>query len=286
VESAISITLNGLVLSSMYVLVALGLALLISIIGIFNFAHGAIYMVGGYVCYEFSATLGVNEWLSLLIAIVIVGSFGLFLEKYCFRRFPRNINAAVVLTMAISMILETSANIAVGGESRSIGAFVSGIITVGGVSFSAEKFVTLIIGAILLFALTMFIKKAKAGQQMQAISQDMEGAALQGISINRISALACVLGCALAAVAGSLLGAIFSVSPFMGDTVMFKAIQMILISGIGSIGGLLAAGIIVGFVDAAIPVFANAAIAKTIGFAIVIIILLVRPKGLFGYEML
>jgi branched-chain amino acid transport system permease protein len=285
VEIAVPCIVHGLMLSSIYVLVALGFALLVSIMGIFNFAHGAIYMVGGYICYHLTVQFGVNQWLALVLSALIVGLFGLFLEKFCFRRFFGNVNAVIVMSIALILILETTANVLVGGEVRSIPAFVPGIIRAGVLSVSIERVVTFVLGSILLAALTLFIGRAKAGQQMLAVAQDMEGAVLQGISIYRISALACAIGCSLAAIAGSLLGAILSISPFMGGHMLVKAIQLVLISGIGSIGGLLAAGAIVGFVDATVPVFTSASVAQTVSFFIVIVILLLRPKGLFGYEL-
>jgi branched-chain amino acid transport system permease protein len=284
-ETVINTIIGALVLSSMYILVALGFALLLSIMGVLNFAHGAIYMVGGYICYQFAVEFGLNQWLSLMLSTVIMGAFGVLLERVCFRPFYGDMYRTIVMTIAIVLVLETTVNVLVGVHIRSLPAFVPGIIKAGAISLSAERLVTFLIGGVLLLGLTLFIKKAKAGQQMLAVSQEPEGAALQGIDIFRISAVACAMGCALAAVAGSLMGAIFELSPFMGDYMLVKAIQLVILSGIGSIGGVLAGGLIVGSIDAVLPLFASGAVTQAVGLGIIIVLLLLRPRGLFGREV-
>lgn len=284
-ETAVNAIIGALVLSSMYILVALGFALLLSIMGVLNFAHGAIYMVGGYICYQFAVEFAINQWLSLLLSVIIMGSFGLFLEKFCFRPFFGDMHRTIVMSIAIILVLETTVNLLVGVHVRSLPAFVPGILRAGGISLSAERLITFIIGAFLLLALTLFIKKAKTGQQMLAVAQESEGAALQGIEIHRISALACAMACGLAAVAGSLMGAVFELSPFMGDYMLVKAIQLVILGGIGSIGGVLAGGLIVGTIDAVLPLFTSGAITQLIGLGIIIVLLLLRPQGLFGREV-
>jgi branched-chain amino acid transport system permease protein len=284
-ETAATLIINGLVTSAMYILVALGFALLLSIMGVFNFAHGAIYMIGAYVTYGFSVELGINQWLALLLSIIFIGIFGLFLERFCFRPFVGNINGVVMMAIAIILILETTINITLGGTVRALPSFVSGVFKTQFFSVSADRLITLLIGGILLVVMTLFIQKSKIGQQMMAIAQDSTGAELQGININRTSAIATMIACSLAALSGSLMGALFSVNPFMGDNVLLKAIQVVVLSGIGSMNGILIAGLIVGFVDATLPVFTNSGVAQAVGFVIIIVILLLRPKGLFGHEL-
>jgi branched-chain amino acid transport system permease protein len=264
--------------------VALGFAFLFSIMGILNFAHGAIYMVSGYICYQLAVEWGLNQWLSMLLSVMTVGAFGLFLEKFCFRPFFGNMDRTIVVCIAIIIILETTVNVTVGTLVRSLPAFVPGILMAGAFSISAEKLVTLIIGGSLLAAVVWFNRSTKMGQQMQAISQDLKGAALQGISIHRISALACVLTCSLAAVAGCLMGAIFSLSPFMGGQMLLKALELVILGGIGSVGGIFFAGLIIGTLDATLPLFIGGAGSEAIGVGIIITVLLFRPQGFFGRE--
>jgi branched-chain amino acid transport system permease protein len=279
--AAISLV-NTLVLASMYILVALGFALLFSIMGILNFAHGAIYMIGGYICYGFAVQLGINLWLSLLLSVLIVASFGLFLEKFCFRPFSGNFDRTIVVCIGVILILETAVNLLVGYNVWSIPPFASGILRVGAVSLSAERLVTFIIGGALLLVMVWVINGTRTGQQMQAVSQDPEGASLQGISIYRVSALACVTACGLAAVAGSLMGAYLSLTPFMGSYMLVKALQLVILGGLGSIGGIFFAGLVVGAIDATLPLFISGATSQAIAFGIIVVLLLFRPQGFFG----
>jgi branched-chain amino acid transport system permease protein len=144
--------------------------------------------------------------------------------------------------------------------------------------------VTFIIGAVLMFALILFIRKSKIGQQMLAVAQESVGAALQGINIYRVSAVATVIACGLAAVAGSLMGAINNLNPYMGDQMLVKAIEVVILAGIGSIGGVLGAGLILGTLDSFLPLLLSGSATDAVGLAIVILILLFRPQGLFGHE--
>lgn len=271
-------------LSSMYILMALGFALLLSVMRVLNFAHSVIYMAGGYVCYQLTVIFGWNPWISLAVASGIMGLFGLFLERFCLRPFFGDVNRTIVMTLALIVIMESMVNILVGTQVRSLPAFVSGVLRAGGVSLSVERLATFIISTVLLLLLIFFIQKTKIGQQMLAVSQDSTGAVLQGINIHRISAIATVIACALAAVAGSLMGAIVSLSPYMGDHMLVKAIEIVILAGIGSIGGVLGAGLILGTLDGTLPILISGSATDVVGLGIVILILLFRPQGLFGHE--
>ena len=276
---------NGIVLSAIYIMVALGFALLLSIMGIFNFAHGAIYMVGAFITFGLVKSLGINQWAGLAMSMTIMGSFGLFLEKFCFRPFAGKAFHVIVMSIALILILETAVVVEFGGSNRALPAFTPGNLTFGVVSVSIDRVMTLIISAILLSVMVIFIQKTKIGQQMLAVSQDREGAALQGINVNRTSAIAMVIACVLATLSGSLMSSLYYLGPFMGDGILMKAIEVVILSGIGSVGGILAGGLIIGFTDAVLPVYTDPLIAQTITIGIIIVILLVRPKGLFGYEL-
>jgi branched-chain amino acid transport system permease protein len=284
-STLITCTVNGLVLSSIYILVALGFGLQLSIMGIFNFAHGAVYMIGAYVTYGLSVGLGLNPWVSLLLSVIIVGASGLFLEKFCFRPFQSQPTKMIVIAIAVTLILQSAVEVTLGGVTRALPAFVPGILRAGFISVDTERILTFGIGAVLLATMTFLIQKTKIGQQMLAVAQDPEGAALQGIDTHRTAATATVIACATAALSGSLMATIFSMNPFMGDNILLKAIQVVILSGIGSLGGILAGGLIMGLLNAFLPVFTDASIGELITILIVIMILLIRPKGLFGYEL-
>ena len=284
-EIALVSSVNGIVLSAIYIMVALGLALLLSIMGIFNFAHGAIYMVGAFITYGLAQTLGINQWAALVISMIFMGAFGIFLERFCFRPLGGKAFEVIVMSVALILILETAVVVTVGGSNRALPAFISGNIKIGVVSVSIDRILTLGIGIVLLILLTLLVQKTKIGQQMLAVSQDREGAALQGINVNHTAAIATVIACILAALSGSLMSSLYFLGPFMGDNMLMKAIEVVILSGIGSFGGILVGGLIIGFMDAVLPVYMNPLAAQAITIGIIILILLIRPKGLFGYEL-
>jgi branched-chain amino acid transport system permease protein len=172
-----------------------------------------------------------------------------------------------------------------GTKIISIPGFVKGVLKAGLVSVSYERIVTFSVGAILLVAIIWFVNRTRWGQQMQAIAQNMEGARLQGINVHRVSALACALGCGLAALAGCLIGAYLRLGPFMGDFMLLKVLIVVMLAGVGSIGGIFITGLILSSLDAVLPVLLSGAISDAISVTIVVIILLVRPKGFFGREV-
>lgn len=279
-----SMLINALVLSSIYVLVALGFAFLFSIMGILNFAHGVIYMAGAYLCYKLTIT-GINQWLAMLIAVIVVGLFGIILERFFFRPFFGDLNRTIIVCIGIITVLQNGVAISEGYSVSKLPAFVQGMLRVGIFSVSAERIVTFSIAICLLVLLLLFVGRTRTGQQMQAIAQNKEGAVLQGISIHRISALACIIACGLAAVAGSLMGGLLSLTPYMGDSIMTKLLQVLVLGGVGSIRGILFAGLIIGVFDATLPVFVTSAAGDAITILVTILILLFRPQGLFGREV-
>jgi branched-chain amino acid transport system permease protein len=284
-ELVVATLTNLLILSSMYILVALGFAFLFNILGILNLAHGAIYMVGGYMGLAFIRALGINPWVALMLTTLIVASFGVFLEKFCFRPFVGDFNRIIMICIVLTVVLQTAVNIIAGAQILSLPPFVEGIFRIGPVSVSHERIVTFAIGAILLGIIIWFVHRTKWGQQMQAISQNIEGASLQGIGIHRISALACFIGCGLAAIAGCLIGAYLGLGPFMGDFMLVKVLMLVFLAGIGSISGIIIAGLVIGGLDSILPILISGAASDAIGVAIIVVLLLIRPQGFFGHEI-
>jgi len=284
-QLAITSLINMLVLSSMYIAVALGFAFLFNIMGIMNFAHGAIYMVAGYICYQFGVALELNLLVSMLISVAIVASFGLFLERFCFRPFFGDLNRTMVVCIGIIVVLETTVNILGGTSTRAIPAFAPGLVKAGPISLSIQKVITFIVGGALLAATVWFMKSTRKGQQMQAVSQNLEGAVLQGINVRRSSALACVMACGMASVAGCLMGALVGLTPFMGGHMLLKALELVILGGVGSLGGIFFAGLIIGGLDASLPLFVSCAASEAVGLGIIVAVMLFRPQGLFGRDV-
>ncbi len=283
-EQVIATGTNLLVMSSMYILVALGFAFLFNMLGILNLAHGAIFMVAGYIGFGLIRLLGFNQWLSLLITTGALAAFGVVLERCCFRPFVGDFNRTVMICVAVTVVLETGVNIIAGTKVLALPPFVPGDAVFGRFAVSWERISTFAIGAVLLGGTIWFVNRTKWGRQMQAISQNAEAAALQGINVRRISALACGVGCGLAAIAGCLIGAYLRLGVFMGDLMLIKVLMVVILAGAGSIGGLFITGFALGALDSILPVVTNGAVSDAIAVCIVVFLLLMRPQGFFGHE--
>jgi branched-chain amino acid transport system permease protein len=276
--------LNGLMSGWIYILVALGLTLVLSIVGIVQLAHGEIYMIGAYLVYYFCVIAGFNFFLSLLISIFCAGLLGIFLERFFLRAFRDDVEGAIISTIALILILQTAIVAIAGVGYKNIPSPIQGVLIVLGARLSWERLMTILVSIALVSALLIFINKTRMGQAMVAVSEDREAAALQGINVDRISSIAMFLGCSLAAAAGALTGAIFDLTPFMGGFALMKGIAVIILGGLGSIPGAIIGGLILGLVDGLVTALVSVQMASIIGLLVIILILLFRPQGLLGHE--
>ena len=274
---------NGVMLGMVYILVALGLTLVFSIMEVINFAHGEFYMLGGFTAYYLFAQLGINYLVTLAAAAVLVGLLGFLLEKVIFRPFRGNLLGAFIVSLGLVWILQSGALVAFGTLEKSVPSPFRGTLKILGVYFSLERLAVTLIGITLVMALYVFIRFSKQGRAIRAVAQDSDAAALQGINVNRISSQAFALGSALAAAAGALIGPIFFVSPFMGGLPILKAFIIIILGGMGSIPGALLGGLILGIAEGVGSIFLSVPGVNLLGFVIVIAVLLLRPRGLLGH---
>jgi branched-chain amino acid transport system permease protein len=269
----------------MYILVALGLTLVFSIMGIMNLAHGEIYMMGGYVTYYLWVILGMHVLIALPICILIMGGFGIILEKFLFRPVRIDFERGIVVAVALILLLRTAAEITVGTFPKGLPAIFPGTLTLFGMTFSWGRIGSAGISIALLAALYAFIQHSKLGQAMLAVSQDLDGAALQGINVNRVSSAAMVIGSALAAAAGALMASVFALEPEMGTFALTKGFAVIVLGGLGSIVGAVIGGLLMGMIDGIAPIFMGSHLAGAIGFGVIIVVLIIKPTGLFGHEV-
>jgi branched-chain amino acid transport system permease protein len=276
--------LNGLAAGWIYVLVALGLTLVFGIMRIVQFAHGEIYMLGAYCSYFLIKIFGFSFLEALFLTTIAIGLLGIVLERFFFRPFRDRFEPSIIVAVGLMVFLQTTAVVGFGTDTKSMGGIIPGVMRVSGVTLSWDRLLVMAVGIILVAALFLIIQNTKMGQAMVAVAQDPYAAALQGIDVNRISAVAMALGCALAAIAGSLMGSIFSTSPFMGTSAITKGIAVIILGGLGSIPGAIAGGIILGLIDGLVPPLLSPTMAGIVSFGVIIIVLLFRPQGLLGHE--
>jgi branched-chain amino acid transport system permease protein len=275
---------NGLALGWLYVLMALGLTLILSIMGILQLAHGEVYMIGAYVTYYCCVSFGVNLYVAMFISMVVMAVFGILMEKFLFRPVQTQILPPIVISLGLTLILMSSAVVGFGLYERSIPRLAQGSFVFLGSAVPKDRIIAVGFAVALLLLLYLFLKKSRYGQAMVASAQSQEGALLRGINPNLMSSMAMAIGCALAAAAGTLAGSILMLTPSMGTFPLLKGLVIIVLGGMGSLLGAAIGGIFLGLIDGVVPVAFEPAVASLAPLIIVILILLVRPQGLFGHE--
>lgn len=284
-ETIIQGIVNGFGMGWVYVLMALGLSLIFSILNIAQLAHGELYMLGAYLAYYFAVNLGFNLILTAFICMVILGVIGIILERFFFRRVSKGpFLAPIVISLGLTLILQGGVVVVFGVFPRTIPRLAEGSTSLMGYAIPLDRLVAISVGIVLVLLLYLFLKKTKNGMAIVACAQNMDSARLQGVNADKVSSLVMAGGCALASIAGVLAGALFNVSPQMGFTPMLKGLIIIVIGGLGSLPGAIIGGLLLGLIDGLVPIILNPAAASVMPLVIVILIILIRPRGLFGHE--
>jgi branched-chain amino acid transport system permease protein len=274
--------LNGFGLAMAYVLVALGLTLIFSILEIINFAHGEFYMLGAFVAYLTFTLVKVPYIVAVIAAIVVVGLAGALAERLVFRHLRGKTLNAFIVSLGLLWVMQAGAQIAFGIQDKAVPSAFSGVLRFGGVFISFERVAVTLCAVVLIVALYAFLEWTRTGRAMRATAQDPDGAALQGVNIEGMSMLGFALGCALAGASGALLAPIFSVGPWMGALPVVKAFIIIIVGGMGSLPGAVLGGLMLGVVEGVGTLFFSSAAVNMLGFLLVIAVLLLRPRGLVG----
>ena len=273
---------NGLSLGGIYAMIALGYTMVYGIAKMLNFAHGDIIMVGGYAILVF---LSINPILAIVFSVIFCTVLGILVEKAAYKPLRGASPLAVLITaIGVSYFLQSLAQIIFGASPRYVIVANLGSVTVGGISISIATIITLVASLVIMTALTLFVKFTKTGRAMLAVSEDKDAARLMGVNVNSIIMITFAIGSALAALAGlfSLLR-VPTIMPTYGALPGIKAFTAAVIGGIGSIPGAMVGGILLGVVECisnSIPALAPYTMA--IEFAILIVILLVKPTGILG----
>jgi branched-chain amino acid transport system permease protein len=276
---------NGLTLGWIYVLMALGLTLIFGIMNIMQFAHGELYMLAAYLAYFLCKTMGINLVATIFICMGTMAGLGVLLERFLFRPVTRgHFLAPIAISLGLTLILQSGAMGVFGLFWRSMPRLSEGSLTILGGVIPKDRIVAVSASVALLLVLYVFLKKTKYGLAMTATAQDLDGATLQGISRNRMSALVMAIGCALAAAGGILAGSLFAINPTMGVMPLLKGLIIIVVGGVGSLAGAAIAGIMLGLMDGLVILFLGPMWASLLPLILVILFLLTKPEGLLGHE--
>ena len=282
----LSYLISGVSLGSVYAIIALGYTMVYGIAKMLNFAHGDVIMVGGYISLLAMSSLGLPWWVGVLLAMVVCTVLGVIIEGLAYKPLRAAPSLAVLITaIGVSYFLQNAAQLIWGASPMSYTPIVSGSLQLFGeqLSISYVSLLTIVVCAVIMVGLTLFTSKSKMGKAMCACSEDKGAAQLMGINVNRTISLTFAIGSALAAVAGVLLCSFnTSLMPTTGSMPGIKAFTAAVFGGIGSIPGAFLGGILLGIIEALAKAYISTQLANSIVFAVLIIMLLVRPAGLLG----
>jgi branched-chain amino acid transport system permease protein len=274
--------LNGLVIGAMYMLMAVGFTLTFGIMRVVNFAHGEFYMLGAFTAFFAYVYWNIPFVVCLVIAAVTIGALGVLLERALIQPFRDDETSGMIATLAISVIIQNAVIMIWGPAPRAMPDIVRGTLVLGPFSFPWSRLLVIAAAALIFLAFWLFMQWTRTGRAMRAVAQDKEAALIQGIRINYIYPLAFGMSVALAALAGALMGPVFSVSPFVGTTPMLKAFVVVILGGLGSVPGAVAGGILLGLIESFTATMFGSLVSDILQLLLVILILLVRPSGLLG----
>ncbi len=280
----LSTILDGLSLGAIYALIALGYTMVYGIAKMLNFAHGDIIMVGAYAILVTLNATG-HPILGVIAAVIVCTVVGIVIEKVAYKPLRGASPLAVLITaIGVSYLLQSIAQLIFKSKSQAVTISETHMVNIGSAELNLNTILTLVVGAVIMVALTLFVKYTRTGRAMQAVSEDRGAAQLMGVNVNKIIMITFAIGSALAACAGVFyLMQIPSVSPTLGSMPGIKAFAAAVIGGIGSIPGAMLGGVLLGVVEKlALSVPALAPYATAIEFSLLIIILLVRPIGILG----
>lgn len=274
---------NGLTIGSIYALVALGLTLVYGILHIPNFAHGALYMLGGYITLTMMMNFGFHYWLAILVSVIVVGLIGVLMERLVFH--PLRNSPPIhdkIAAIGILLFLEAFAQYVWGADYQTMPSPYGQVVQLFGLTFTMQRLLIIISAFVVMLLLYLFLKKTFTGATIIAMSQDRDGASLVGINTNRVAMLTFLISGGLAAIASSLAAPINLVFPGMGQLVILKAFVIIILGGMGSIPGAIIGGYILGFSESLGATYISNDYKDIIAFILLVIILSVKPTGLFA----
>ena len=278
--------LNGLALGALLMILSSGLALIYGLRGVMNFSHGALYMLGAYLAYEVTSG-GISFWLALIIAPLGLAIVGAVLELGLFRQLQERSHIEVgLVTFGIALVLERVVVLIWGDDTYPVPApgAIDGTSSVFGTAYPTYRLMIILIAAARAAGLVVWLRRSRTGLHIRAASHDTETSSILGINTDRVSLVVVCLGAALAGLAGTLAAPYFSVQPSMGQAILITVLIVVVVGGVGSVGGAMVAGLLLGLITIMGQVWLPSA-AVVVPYALLILVLLWRPTGLAGKRL-
>jgi branched-chain amino acid transport system permease protein len=283
--------INGLTLGSTYALTAVGYSMVFGILQLVNFAHGSVYMVGAFLTLIFLTALKLNFIVSFLLSIILTGLLGILLDKvalYPLRKRNAPKVTALISTIGVSIFLQNLVMIVWGSETKNFPLVINlGAVEMLGTKISILQIIIFSICLVLMAGLNIMIQKTKIGKAMRATEQNPDAAKLMGIDVNLVIMITFFIGSALASVAGTMVGMYYqSIDPYIGYMAGLKAFAAAVLGGIGVLPGAIVGGLLIGVIETLAAGYINAGYRDAIAFAVLVIMLIVKPAGLLGKQAL
>ncbi len=283
-EEILQHILNGLIIGGAYALIGIGLTLILGIMNVVNFAHGELYMLGAYVVYTMTVLLGVNFFVGVIVAIIVVSVLGLIIEKTILHPLrDRSPDMSMLALIGVSIFLQNAARFIWSPVPQSIDhPFALMAHSLGPIRITELRLFAAFTALVLIVGTHYLVQKTRFGKAMRATFQDKEVAAMFGIRVDIVFSFTFAFGAALAAVSGTLLGSMFIVNPTMGDFAIVKAFAVVILGGMGSFPGAILGGLILGVTENLGAAYISSGYKDVIAFGLIILILILKPSGLFG----
>ena len=286
----VSNLINGISLGSVYAIIALGYTMVYGIAKMLNFAHGDVIMVGAYISFCTATYLHLPPAVSVLAAVIVCTLLGILIEGLAYKPLRKAGSLAVLITaIGVSFFLQNTALLIWGSAPKvftTVAPFGSISLFDGSLIITAESIITVLACIVIMVALTIFTKKSRMGKAMRAVSEDKDAAELMGINVNHTISMTFAIGSALAAIAGVLLCSAYpTLVPTTGSMPGIKAFTAAVFGGIGSIPGAMLGGILLGIIEIFSKSYISTSLSDAIVFAVLIIVLLVKPTGILGKQI-
>jgi branched-chain amino acid transport system permease protein len=275
---------NALMLGATYALLGIGLTLIFGIMRVVNFTHGELYAFGGYMVFFFTSMLGLNFYVALVAATLLGIALGTAIERLLLRPMRgADIDTTMLIMIGCWIVLQNTEQMIWGGVAKSVVTpLPAEPLVVGPVSVAWLRVFVFAAAALLIAGTYVLIHRTKLGKAMRATFQDRDTAALMGVNVGAINTTTFALGSGLAAAAGALLGAVFVITPTMGDLAALKAFAIVILGGLGSITGATIGGFILAFAEELGAGYVSSGYRDAMGFLLIILVLLFKPTGLFA----
>jgi len=288
-ETLLFVLASGILLGGLYALMATGLAVVWTTLGVFNFAHGSFVALGAYIAWQVSqlAPTGPGFVIGICVAVTTMFGFGMMAHFILIKPFERNpsmVLLAVIATLAAATLIENSLLLIWGPRDKLIAPPITGHVSILSVHINAFELMALGVSALTLLALALFLRRARLGRSMRAVAQNREAAELMGLNVPLLFALAFGLSAAAAALAGSFIGALRFINTSFGVDPLMKALVVVILGGVARFSSPIYAAFLVGITEAFASFFLGLYWTPAVLFSMMIAVLLIKPEGLFGYQ--